>query len=320
MKKVYNKNIYSNKISEQKIKEIMQLFKQNNIKPSTIDEQKIVYKCKEATVTIFKTKSILVQGENTVTFVAKNNLPYVPFEKENNEKTVANEHAIEYIGCDECGVGDYFGGITAAAVYTNEKISKELKNLGVTDSKKLTDKQILDLAKKIKKITEYSVTEFTPKYYNDYCVLYKNQNVVKTLCHNLNIVKLQSQYMRKHNGYKVTVVMDEYCSEEIYNQYLQDIQRIANLSIEKVNIFQTKAESKYIAVAAASILAREAFIKQIDQLTQQVNKLTNLNLSCLPLGSTNKDKIKAIIAKIELKDKGKSLNKFIKMNFKSIKE
>ena len=319
MKKVYNKNLYSNKISDQKIKEIIQFFKANKIKPSVIDEQKIVYKCKSATVTIFKTKSILVQGENTVTFVKKNNLPFVPYEDKTVDKINTNE-LDEYIGCDECGVGDYFGGITAAAVYVDKPTIAKLKKLKVDDSKKLTDKQILELAKKIKEICIYNVTEFTPKYYNDYCILYKNQNVVKTLAHNLNIVKLQSQYMRKHNNKKVTVVMDEYCKEDVYNKYLKEIHTIGNLDIEKVNIFETKAESKYIAVDAASILAREAFIKQIDQLTQQVNKLLNLKLTTLPLGSTNKNKIASIIEKIEAKDKGKSLNKFIKMNFKSVKE
>mgnify|MGYP004447785987 CR=1 FL=1 len=316
MKKVYNKNLYSNKISDQKIKEIIDLFKTNKIKPTVIDDQKIVYKCKAATVTIFKTKSILVQGENTVTFVKKTNLPFVQFERKNGNKINLDE----YIGCDECGVGDYFGGITAAAVYIDKATALRLKKLGVTDSKKLDDNQILELAQKIKAFCVYNVTEFSPKYYNDYCILYKNQNVVKTLAHNLNIVKLQSLYMRNHNNERTTVVMDQYCDEKTYDKYLNDIQAIANLSIEHVNIFQTKAESKYIGVAAASILAREAFIKQMDQLTQQVNKLTGLKLNTLPLGSTNKSKIANIISKIEAKDKGKSLNKFIKMNFKSAKE
>ena len=316
MKKVYNKNLYSNKISDTKIKEIIDLFKANNIRPAVFDNQKIVYKCKAATVTLFKTKSILVQGENTVTFVKKTNLPFVQFE----HKSSAKVEIKEYIGCDECGVGDYFGGITAAAVYVDHTTCTRLKNIGVTDSKKLDDNQILKLAQEIKSICAYSVTEFSPKYYNDYCILYKNQNVVKTLAHNLNITKLQSQYMRKHNNERVTVVMDQYCDEKTYNKYLQDIQSIANLTVEAVDVFQTKAESKYIGVAAASILAREAFIKQMDQLCQQVNKLTGLNLSYLPLGSTNKSKIASIISKIEAKDKGKSLNKFIKMNFKSAKE
>ena len=134
------------------------------------------------------------------------------------------------------------------------------------------------------------------------------------------IIVFYTQYMCKHNNNRVTVIMDQYCDEKTYNKYLNDIQSLANLVVEHVNIFQTKAESKYIGVAAASILAREAFIKQINQLTQQVNKLTNLNLSTLPLGSSNKSKIASIISKIEAKDKGKSLNKFIKMNFKSAKE
>lgn len=54
-----------------------------------------------------------------------------------------------HIGSDEAGIGDYFGPITAGAAYITQERIPELKQIGVKDSKSLSDEEILAIAKEI---------------------------------------------------------------------------------------------------------------------------------------------------------------------------
>ena len=52
---------------------------------------------------------------------------------------------IDSIGSDEVGTGDYFGPIVVTASYVNKSDITFLEELGVKDSKKLTDKKIIKI-------------------------------------------------------------------------------------------------------------------------------------------------------------------------------
>ncbi|UCH64954.1 MAG: hypothetical protein JSW63_10100, partial [Ignavibacterium sp.] len=73
-----------------------------------------------------------------------------------------------YIGTDESGKGDYFGPLVIAGVFTDNFITKELKSLGVKDSKDLTDNSVKVLANRIKKIKDvaFDVILISPEKYN----------------------------------------------------------------------------------------------------------------------------------------------------------
>ena len=60
--------------------------------------------------------------------------------------------------------------------------------------------------------------------------------------------------------------MDQFCSEDLYYNYLRDYK---NENIVKNITFKTKAESKYLAVACASIVARDIFINEIEKLKEE---------------------------------------------------
>ena len=56
-----------------------------------------------------------------------------------------------WIGTDEAGKGDYFGPLVVAGVMVDESIAKSFEELGIRDSKKLSDSSVRDLATEIKK-------------------------------------------------------------------------------------------------------------------------------------------------------------------------
>ena len=182
--------------------------------------------------------------------------------------------------------------------------------MNVDDSKKLTDEQIISLTPKIKQNCSYVSKVISPKEYNKLYEQYKNTHVIKTYGHNYCIIKL-----RELIGNDVLVYMDEYCSEENYIKYLKKL-GIEYNSLNKVDHFETKSESKYIAIAAASIIARYEFLMMIKKLVNKLNEFDGLNFDTLPLGASNKKNILESITKIEKVIGNDKLKCFIKTNFK----
>ena len=81
-----------------------------------------------------------------------------------------------WIGTDESGKGDYFGPLVVAGVYVDETLLPELKAIGVKDSKKLSDRAVLEMDGPIRSLCPYSVVVIGPEKYNDLYEKIKNLN------------------------------------------------------------------------------------------------------------------------------------------------
>ena len=89
----------------------------------------------------------IYNGKNGIVFVSSNKssdiykdiLPFIISFKERNTSKLE-----KYIGTDESGKGDYFGPLVVAAFYTNNQINNDLREIGVDDSKKLSDNKIVE--------------------------------------------------------------------------------------------------------------------------------------------------------------------------------
>jgi ribonuclease HIII len=177
------------------------------------------------------------------------------------------EEPPEYIGTDESGKGDFFGPLVISAVYVDEKLRTELKNIGVRDSKALNDHKINHLAEKIKKIVNnlYDIVYISPSKYNQLYKNYRNLNDLLNWGHSQALKNILEKVSCN------TVITDKFSNREldITSDYIH----------RNVNFTQSEKAEKYIGVAAASILARAEF-----------NRWFNKNLSKglhLPKGSSN---------------------------------
>ncbi|QZE12273.1 ribonuclease HIII [Mycoplasma sp. Ms02] len=177
------------------------------------------------------------------------------------------------MGVDETGVGDFFGPLVscAAVVYPNQ--IKSLIALGVQDSKKYSDKQISQIAKKIKDLVYYQIYHLTPKGYNS-LKNGKNQynaNELKFFSHAQAIALLN----RKLNENYDLIFIDQYSTFNSINKYYNKILVNNNWAqiddVNKIAFFATKAESKHVAVACASIFARDYFIHARSEMVKKYN-------------------------------------------------
>lgn len=154
----------------------------------------------------------------------------------------------EYIGSDECGKGDFFGPLVVAAVFVNKGTRKQLKKIGVRDSKDLSDSMIASLAREIKNIigTNFEIVKINPHKYNELYEQFNNLNKLLNWAHSKAIDNLLDNTMCKF------VITDKFSKKEL------DVVSLSKHSDVEF-IQETKAE-KYIGVAAASILARDSFV------------------------------------------------------------
>lgn len=168
---------------------------------------------------------------------------------------------INSVGSDEVGTGDYFGPVVVTASFVSKDNIEFLEELGVRDSKKLTDKKILEIAPKIIEKIPHETAIYTNKEYNDNKEF--NMNKIKAILHNKVLLAL----MKKDNYNYEKVVIDQFCYPKNYFGYLKE----QNNVFRKID-FTTKAEDKCLSVACGSIISRYVFIKEMDKLSKMLGK------------------------------------------------
>ena len=202
------------------------------------------------------------------------------------------------IGSDEVGTGDYFGPIVVTAAYVSEDKIKFLEEIGVKDSKKLTDLHILDIVPKFIKEIEYESIILSNKEYNESHSKDINMNKIKAILHNKVLYKMTN----KINNYDF-VIVDQFAEPYVYYNYLKGTPNI----VRNITFF-TKGEDKHLSVACASLISRYIFINEFNKLSKSLD----INL---PKGAG--DIVDTIGKQIVEKYGFDKLNEIAKLNFKN---
>ncbi len=168
----------------------------------------------------------------------------------------AEDLEMELIGTDESGKGDYFGPLVIAAVYANTDMKKKLKEIGAADSKTLSDMKIQKLAEEIMKVCQYSVVSLNNKRYNEMYNEIKNLNKLLAWGH-ARVIENLLELVDCSN-----VLSDQFGSPELIKNALLEKGR-------KVNLEQRPRAEENVVVAAASILARNEYVKAMDKLSEE---------------------------------------------------
>lgn len=218
-------------------------------------------------------------------------------EKKKKEKESFNPKVYfsNTIGSDEVGTGDYFGPIVVCATYVKKEDIPFLEELGVKDSKKLTDDKILEIVPKLIKKIPYECIILSNKEYNEKYSIDMNMNKVKAILHN----KVLTKMLKYDYDY---IVVDQFAQPYVYYNYLKDTKAVRNIT------FLTKAEDKCLSVACASLISRYVFLKEFDKLGNSIDtfliKGANDKVDELGIKIVNKygfDKLKDI-AKLNFKN------------------
>lgn len=215
----------------------------------------------------------------------------------------------KWVGSDESGKGDYFGPLVAAAFLMEKGIEKELLKIGVKDSKVLTDTKILDITRIL--YSDYkeriAICELPPTKYNDFFEKMKAQgkglNTVLAWCHARVIQDLAEQFEFE------AAIADQFGDESYIRLEIAGNPKMKEA--RKLELIQQPKAEKNIAVATASILARDRFAKRIREYSEKYE----INI---PKGAGPDAKK---VAKILFSKFGKEeLSSIVKLHFKNTKE
>lgn len=254
-------------------------------------------KKKGVVVVLYESGKLLVQGKEKDSFIEFYLEPEI---LKNFKYTYPEAHLdkTERIGVDEAGKGDFFGPLCIAAVHaTNENI-KGLLDLNVRDSKNISDKTILKIGKEIKDKYEHTLIRIFPEKYNELYIKFKNLNSLLGWAHATAIDKLVKKTNCKN------VLIDQFADKKVVSSAIKQ----KNLEID---LKQRHRAEEDIVVAAASILARYAFLEGMKVLSEE------LDIE-LPKGASQK--VIEIGKKIVLKFGPEKLEQVAKIHFKTHKE
>jgi ribonuclease HIII len=207
-----------------------------------------------------------------------------------------------HFGVDESGKGDFFGPLVIAGVFVDRQRARQLLDLGVQDSKRIgSDARINKLAKEIRQIAQdgTNVVAIGPARYNELQKKFGNLNSLLGWGHARVIENLLA---RKPD-----------CPRSLSDQFA-DARVIENALLRhgrKIQIEQRPRAESDIAVAAASILAREAFIDWLERKGKELG---------MKLGRGASGEIKNTAAAIVEKGGTEMLAQIAKVHFRTAHE
>ncbi|MFO7981069.1 MAG: ribonuclease HIII [Candidatus Aminicenantes bacterium] len=155
-----------------------------------------------------------------------------------------------HIGTDESGKGDYFGPLVTAGIFLPEGQEKVLTELGVKDSKRVSDNRARELSKQIRDGYIHSIVAIGPERYNELYLKLRNLNRILAWAHSRVIENILEEVPC------TLAVTDQFGDQRFVINALMKKGR--NIELEQ----RTKAEED-MAVAAASILARSEFLRRL---------------------------------------------------------
>ena len=211
---------------------------------------------------------------------------------------------VPWAGTDESGKGDYFGPLVSAAVAVDAQLASELDDLGVKDSKKLTDKRVHALAPQVRRLLagRFDLTIINPKAYNklyaDFRAEGKNLNTLLAWGHARSIEDLI-----KKGAVPNYVIVDQFADAKYIEGKLLSDTRESGIRIVQF----PKAEAD-VAVAAASVLAREAFLQWLARTSSELGMT-------IPKGAS--DQVVAVARAIVAARGEAALDDYVKRSFKT---
>lgn len=214
-----------------------------------------LFKLDKATVSVYTSGKVLFQGET-----AGQAAQFFGYQV-SKEKTTSHRQNYPLIGTDEVGNGSYFGGLAVVASFVTPEQHDFLRKLGVGDSKTLTDQKIRQIVPLLKEKIQHQALLLSPKKYNQVIASGYNAVSVKVALHN------QAIYLLLQTGVQPQkIVIDAFTSDKNYQKYLQ---RESNHFPNPITL-EEKAEGKYLAVAVSSMIARDLFLENLENLSQEL--------------------------------------------------
>ena len=206
----------------------------------------------EVVATLYRSGKLVIQGADPESFAARFLEGAAAAAASAAPAAAAPRPAEETLGSDESGKGDYFGPLVVAAVRLEPELASRLDAREVRDCKTMSDESVLRVAGVLRRTVPFAVARLDPPAYNAEHARLKNLNPLLAGLHAQAIGELARPGLR--------VVVDQFANERVLASAVSKL----GVRLEQ----RPRAESSEIAVAAASVIAREEFLRALAELSE----------------------------------------------------
>lgn len=223
-------------------------------------------KLPDTVVTVYNSGKVMFQGagaEREANRWGKADSSAVKVSGAKGDSLPENFAKLSVLGSDETGTGDFFGPITVAACFVPADGVELAHELGVKDSKLLNDEYMRKIAPDLREAFAHSVLTLKNEKYNKVQAQGWSQGKIKALLHNqaLKLVLAKIEPVKPD-----AILIDQFAERGIYYKHIKDEEEIVRENV----LFSTKAEGLHVSVACASIIARVAFLEEMDRMSAEV--------------------------------------------------
>lgn len=261
MRTMATKTSFTYKLTPAQQDALENVLRTGNYRPVRVEHARMAAEGDRYRVVLYRSGSCVVQGRNAEEFVTFTMEPLVLMAAELGYEDVLDPEATQpHIGIDESGKGDFFGPLVVAGAYVDPELAATMREMDVKDSKRITsDDKALGLGSELRRLLgdRFTVVKIGPAAYNRLYHKMRNVNRMLAWAHARAIENLLEAIPGCPRA-----ISDQFGSKRQVEQALMK----KGASIELVQMH--KAESD-LAVAAASIIAREIFLRSLKQLGEQ---------------------------------------------------
>jgi ribonuclease HIII len=253
-----NRNSFSYTLTDSQQRSLRDILTQGNYVPFTVEHAKLAARTDAFNVVLYKSGKCLVQGSGAEDFVMYVLEPLVLQSVGLGYEDTLNPEAIQpHMGIDESGKGDFFGPLVVASAFVDETLATKMREMNVRDSKNITsDTKALEMGRDLRHMLgkRFSVVKIGPQAYNRLYFRMRSVNTLLAWGHARAIENMME------------VVPD--CPRAISDQFgsKSQVERALMKKGQKITLVQRHKAESDLAVAAASIIAREQFLRSLYDL------------------------------------------------------
>jgi ribonuclease HIII len=257
---------YTCKLTDEQAVALLAALRARSWKPHEVPYARFAFESAKTNIVFYESGKLVVQGKGTQEFIEFVLEPEVLKQARLGYETVLNpDLLLPRLGVDESGKGDFFGPLCIAGVYVNESVIKSWADKGIRDSKNISsDKKIHELAEAIRKTPGCVVETVTigNEAYNRLYTRMKSVNAMLAWGHARVIENLLGKKYQM-NPPPLRAISDQFASSKSV------IEKALMSSGREIELVQRHKAEEDLAVAAASILARDEFVKGLAKLEKQ---------------------------------------------------
>ena len=254
---------YTCKLDETQAAALKKYFEEHGYKFRQVPYARFAAEKDKLNAVFYESGKLVLQGKGTQDFIEFVLEPDILKEARLGYEAVLNpDLLLPRLGVDESGKGDFFGPLCVAGVYVNESVIDAWQDAGIRDSKNISsDKRIAELAELIRKTPGciYEAVCIGNEAYNRLYAKMRNVNALLAWGHARVIENLMAQRHRMAPP-PVRAISDQFASNK-------DVIARALMSLgREIELVQRHKAETDMAVAAASILARNEFVIRLATL------------------------------------------------------